>query len=145
VVDGVPHESLEDVQTLPHRGQGHGPKREHGQEEDSTLLMDATMKGDMPPLALPKREYMERARKIWEELGLPKLRPQAPWFGIRSATGCRSGTRRRSAPSKAAISRTAVSARNSESGRETRDEIPAGLDRTRPLSDLLPHPVCIFH
>jgi len=39
------------------------------------------MKGDMPPLALPKREYMERARKIWEELGLPKLRPQAPWFG----------------------------------------------------------------
>jgi len=72
---------IEDVQTLPHRGQGHGPKREHGQEEDSTLLMDATMKGDMPPLALPKREYMERARKIWEELGLQKLRPQSPWFG----------------------------------------------------------------
>src|SRR3989441_562601 len=72
---------LEDVRTLPHRGQGHGPKREHGQEEDSTLLMDATMKGDMPPLALPKKEYMERAMKIWEELGLPKLRPQAPWFG----------------------------------------------------------------
>src|SRR3989442_1283974 len=72
---------VEDVRTLPHRGQGHGPKREHGQEEDSTLLMDATMKGDMPPLALPKKEYMERAMKIWEELGLPKLRPQAPWFG----------------------------------------------------------------
>jgi 4-hydroxy-3-polyprenylbenzoate decarboxylase len=72
---------VEDVQTLPHRGQGHGPKREHGQEEDSTLLIDATMKGDMPPLALPKREYMERARKLWEELGLPKLRPQSPWFG----------------------------------------------------------------
>jgi 4-hydroxy-3-polyprenylbenzoate decarboxylase len=72
---------VEDVQTLPHRGQGHGPKREHGNEEDSTLLIDATMKGDMPPLALPKKEYMERARKIWEELGLPKLRPQSPWFG----------------------------------------------------------------
>jgi len=72
---------VEDVQTLPHRGQGHGPKREHGNEEDSTLLVDATMKGDMPPLALPKQEYMERARKIWEELGLPKLRPQSPWFG----------------------------------------------------------------
>jgi len=72
---------LEDVQTLPHRGQGHGPKREHGSEEDSTLLIDATMKGDMPPLALPKKEYMERAKKIWEELGLPKLRPQSPWFG----------------------------------------------------------------
>ena len=72
---------VEDVRTLAHRGQGHGPKREHGQEEDSTLLMDATMKSDMPPLALPKREYMERAKSIWEELGLPGLRPQAPWFG----------------------------------------------------------------
>jgi 4-hydroxy-3-polyprenylbenzoate decarboxylase len=72
---------VEDVQTLPHRGQGHGPKREHGNEEDSTLLIDATMKGDMPPLALPKKEYMERAKKIWEEMGLPKLRPQSPWFG----------------------------------------------------------------
>ena len=34
------------------------------------MLIDATMKGDMPPLALPKQAYMERARKIWEELGL---------------------------------------------------------------------------
>ena len=72
---------VEDAQTLPHRGQGHGPKREHDQEEDSTLLMDATMKGDLPPLALPKKEYMERARAIWEELGLPRLQPQHPWFG----------------------------------------------------------------
>jgi hypothetical protein len=39
------------------------------------------MKSTMPPLALPKREYMERAQKIWEELGLPALRPQAPWHG----------------------------------------------------------------
>jgi len=72
---------VEDVQALAHRGQGHGPKREHGQEEDSTLLMDATMKSDMPPLALPKKEYMERAKAIWQELGLPSLRPQPPWFG----------------------------------------------------------------
>jgi 4-hydroxy-3-polyprenylbenzoate decarboxylase len=72
---------VEDVRTLPHRGQGHGPKREHDQEEDSTLLVDATMKSDMPPLALPKREYMERAKTTWERLGLPRLRPQAPWYG----------------------------------------------------------------
>jgi UbiD family decarboxylase len=71
----------EDVLIVPHRGQGHGPKREHDQEEDSTLLMDATMKGDMPPLALPKQEYMERAKAIWEELDLGPLRPQPPWFG----------------------------------------------------------------
>jgi UbiD family decarboxylase len=72
---------VDDVRALPHRGQGHGPKREHGGEEDSTLLIDATMKENMPPLALPKREYMERAKAIWEELGLPGLRPQPPWHG----------------------------------------------------------------
>lgn len=71
----------DDVQIIAHRGQGHGPKREHTGEEDSTLLMDATMKSDMPPLALPKREFMERARAIWDELGLPPVRPQPPWFG----------------------------------------------------------------
>jgi len=72
---------VEDVALVPHRGQGHGPKREHDNEEDSTLLMDATMKGDMPPLALPKQEYMESAKKIWNELGFETLRPQPPWFG----------------------------------------------------------------
>jgi UbiD family decarboxylase len=72
---------VEDVQVVPHRGQGHGPKREHDGEEDSTLLMDATMKGDMPPLALPKQEYMERAKKIWAELDFEPLHPQPPWFG----------------------------------------------------------------
>ena len=39
------------------------------------------MKEDFPPISLPKREYMERAKAIWEELGLPKLKPQAPWYG----------------------------------------------------------------
>jgi UbiD family decarboxylase len=71
-----------DLQVLRYRSRGHGPEREHEAEhEDSTLLMDATLKEELPPLALPKREYMERARKVWEELGLPKLRPQSPWFG----------------------------------------------------------------
>jgi 4-hydroxy-3-polyprenylbenzoate decarboxylase len=35
----------------------------------------------MPPLALPKREYMEHARVIWDELGLPAISPQSPWHG----------------------------------------------------------------
>jgi 4-hydroxy-3-polyprenylbenzoate decarboxylase len=72
---------IADVQTLAHRGQGHGPKREHAGEEDSTLLIDATMKSPMPPLALPTKNYMERAKRIWDELGLPPLTPQSPWFG----------------------------------------------------------------
>jgi UbiD family decarboxylase len=71
-----------DLQVLPHRSPGHGPEREHEAErEDATLLMDATMKEVLPPLALPRQEYMERARKLWDDLGLPKLRPQSPWFG----------------------------------------------------------------
>jgi 4-hydroxy-3-polyprenylbenzoate decarboxylase len=74
-----------DLQVLRYRSPGHGPEREHEAErEDSTLLVDATMKEELPPLALPKREYMERARKIWDELGLPALRPQSPWFGAPS-------------------------------------------------------------
>ncbi len=48
---------------------------------ESSLLIDATRKADFPPLSLPKKEYMERARQIWEELGLPKLEPQEPWHG----------------------------------------------------------------
>jgi 4-hydroxy-3-polyprenylbenzoate decarboxylase len=48
---------------------------------ESSLLIDATRKADFPPLSLPKKEYMERARQIWEELGLPKLQPQEPWHG----------------------------------------------------------------
>ena len=73
---------VEDLQVLKHRSGGHGPEREHEtDQEDATLLIDATTKDVLPPFALPKREYMEGARKIWDEIGLPKLRPQAPWFG----------------------------------------------------------------
>jgi 4-hydroxy-3-polyprenylbenzoate decarboxylase len=44
-------------------------------------LIDATLKSPMPPLALPARPVMERARAMWEELGLPALKPQPPWHG----------------------------------------------------------------
>ncbi len=47
----------------------------------SSLLIDATRKWDYPPVSLPKRELMERARQIWEEEGLPKLSPKVPWYG----------------------------------------------------------------
>jgi len=32
-------------------------------------------------VALPKREFMENARVIWDRLGLPELKPQTPWHG----------------------------------------------------------------
>ena len=71
----------EDVRLAPHRSGGHGPKSGGGHNEDSTLMIDATLKHAMPPLALPAEEYMLAARRIWEELGLPDLKPQAPWHG----------------------------------------------------------------
>ncbi len=70
-----------DLQILHHRDPGHGPRSERNHGEDASLLVDATLKDDFPPIALPKREFMENAKKIWEELNLPPLRPEAPWFG----------------------------------------------------------------
>ncbi|MDF1554810.1 MAG: hypothetical protein P1P84_17200, partial [Deferrisomatales bacterium] len=49
--------------------------------DDSAMLIDATLKEPFPPISLPTQQYMEGARKIWEELGLPTLRPENPWFG----------------------------------------------------------------
>jgi UbiD family decarboxylase len=71
---------VEDVHLAPHRSAGHGPKS-RPREEDSGLLIDATLKHSAPPLALPGREFMERARAIWQELQLPTLAPQPPWHG----------------------------------------------------------------
>jgi UbiD family decarboxylase len=68
-----------DVQIAHYRSAGHGPKS--GKREDSTLLIDATLKAKAPPLALPTQEFMENARAIWEELGLPAITPQPPWHG----------------------------------------------------------------
>lgn len=47
----------------------------------STVLINATRKWDYPPVSLPAKPYMETARRIWEEIGLPQLKPRAPWFG----------------------------------------------------------------
>jgi 4-hydroxy-3-polyprenylbenzoate decarboxylase len=70
----------DDVHIVPYRSAGHGPKSgAHG--EESTLLIDATLKQTAPPLALPAREFMERSRAIWQELGLPAITPQPPWHG----------------------------------------------------------------
>jgi 4-hydroxy-3-polyprenylbenzoate decarboxylase len=70
-----------DIQIIRYREMGHGPRSEYTPEIDSAMLIDATMKYPMPPLALPKKEYMENAKVLWEKLGLPELRPESPWFG----------------------------------------------------------------
>ena len=35
----------------------------------------------MPPVALPAKPYMERARELWTQLKLPPISFQAPWHG----------------------------------------------------------------
>ena len=70
-----------DLEVLGHRDQGHGPRSLRNDGEDASVLIDATLKEDFPPISLPKREFMENARGIWDELGLPPLKPETPWHG----------------------------------------------------------------
>jgi UbiD family decarboxylase len=70
-----------DMHVLPHRDQGHGPRSKRNNGSDASVLIDATLKEDFPPISLPKREFIENAGKIWEELGLPRLKPESPWYG----------------------------------------------------------------
>jgi len=55
--------------------------RGHRMEDESVLLIDATRKQAFPPVSLPKREYMERALEIWQQLGMPALDLKSPWYG----------------------------------------------------------------
>ena len=67
-----------DLLVVPHKHPGHSPRADG---ETAAVLINATLKGTYAPVALPKREFMERARAIWERLGLPPLRPESPWHG----------------------------------------------------------------
>jgi UbiD family decarboxylase len=71
-----------DVQIIRGTDDGHAPRHDaRGGADDSCLLWDATLKETFPPISLPKKEFMERARKLWERLELPKLEPELPWYG----------------------------------------------------------------
>ena len=71
---------IEDVLIEPYRSTGHAPKSGHA-VLDSSMLIDATLKGKLGPLALPAKQYMERAQDLWKELGLAPLKLQQPWHG----------------------------------------------------------------
>jgi 4-hydroxy-3-polyprenylbenzoate decarboxylase len=72
---------VEDVELMPYysgvQGAQYGPNT-----TDSHMLIDATRKRPMPPLALPRPEFMERARALWNELNLGPLTVQSPWHGV---------------------------------------------------------------
>jgi UbiD family decarboxylase len=66
--------------TLPYEERTYPPSRV-GPQGASAILIDSTRKWDYTPVALPKQEYMERAKEIWKELGFPPLTPREPWYG----------------------------------------------------------------
>ena len=70
-----------DLKLLECKDAGHGPRGPRDDGESAAVLIDATLKGIYAPVALPKREYMENARHIWERLGLGALKPEPPWHG----------------------------------------------------------------
>jgi 4-hydroxy-3-polyprenylbenzoate decarboxylase len=57
------------------------PTSQTGPSGASIMLVDATRKWAYPPVSLPKQEYMEEARRLWQELDLPHLTPRTPWHG----------------------------------------------------------------
>jgi 4-hydroxy-3-polyprenylbenzoate decarboxylase len=70
-----------DLLVVPHKHPGHGPRGPRDDGETASVLINATLKGTYAPVALPKREFMEEAKLIWERLGLPPLKPENPWHG----------------------------------------------------------------
>ena len=70
-----------DLKVLDRKDPGHGPRGPRDGGESASVLINATLRGNYPPVALPKREYMERARELWDEIGLPAFDPQSPWHG----------------------------------------------------------------
>ena len=116
----------EDVHVAPHRSAGHGPKS-GSREEDSGLLIDATLKHSAPPLALPAREFMERARTIWRELELPALTPQPPWHGYSLGDW---------SPGWEVYAQRAVAGQWQQSGEETFARRHGGLIPETPVRDV---------
>lgn len=55
--------------------------KQRREAEMTTLLIDATRPWPYMPVSLPSKDIMENAKGIWEELGLPTLKPRMPWYG----------------------------------------------------------------
>ena len=81
-----------DVVTLENRSVGldpsGAPSNQDGIDDNtvqkvfgSALLINAMRPFDYPPVSLPAKQYMERAKEIWEQLQFPKLTPRKPWYG----------------------------------------------------------------
>lgn len=70
-----------DMRVLDYKDPGHGPRGPRDDGETASVLINALLKEDFAPVALPAKEFMEKARATWERLGLPPLKPENPWHG----------------------------------------------------------------
>jgi len=113
----------DDMRVVPRRSVGHVPKSGDIREE-SGMLIDATLKYDMTPVALPTRGYMENARAIWEELELPRLSPQPPWHGYSLGDWTEVWER---------FASNAVAGRWQENGEQTYARRKAGIEPETPV------------
>ena len=96
---------------------GPRPAQPAQRREDASVLIDATLKEDFPPISLPKREYMERAQDLGGARPAEAQARSRRGSAIRSANGARNSTRWRSARCAATISTM-----------RTRSEAPAQSD-----------------
>lgn len=63
-------------------GSSRGKRETSGpQDQYYRVAIDATTKGSYPPVALPRRDFMERALEIWRHHQLPEPRLRTPWHG----------------------------------------------------------------
>ena len=70
-----------DMRVLDYKDPGHGPRGPRDDGETASVLINALLQEDFAPVALPKKEFMEKAAETWKRLGLPDLKPESPWHG----------------------------------------------------------------
>lgn len=80
----LPH----DVQINDYQANGHAPKLRGGREWEGQMIIDATTKYPMPPVSLPKQQYMEEAKDLWHKAGLPEIKPVRKWYGYSLGDWC---------------------------------------------------------
>jgi 4-hydroxy-3-polyprenylbenzoate decarboxylase len=117
---------VDDLEITTGRSVGHGPKS-GAAASDSGILIDATRKASMPPLALPTRPYMEAAKEIWEDLELPRLSPKSPWHGYSLGDWNDSWEQ---------FAQNAVAGRWLDNGRETFERRRAGIKPETPVRNV---------
>ena len=67
---------------LPHTRSRATARAARNGGQDASVLIDATLKENFPPISLPKREYMENAlKRSGKNSACQNSSPKSPWYG----------------------------------------------------------------